>query len=422
MAFKRELNLVDGIFMGLASILGTGIFVSIGFAVELVGPLTVVALAMAGGLALCNALSLAQLSRAFPHSGGTYEFANQTLNPLAGFAAGWLFVVAKSASAATCVLGIAAYLLPSDWRFLGAAAVLSLMLVLGLMGVKKSRWFNYLIVVLTSSGLIAYCVLALSHFDGEFFYPFFQNRTGSPSPVISLLEATALMFVAFTGYGRVATLGEEIKNPEKNIPIAILLSLLVAFVLYVFVCFASLGAVGSQEFSILALETSAPLEHVLRALEHPTMAFLLSLCAVLALLGVLFNLVLGISRVLVAMSRRGELPSKLCLIQSKSGVPAHAIGATLLFITFLVCWGDLRLTWSVSAFCILIYYAITNLASLKLHPRQMEFPIWTGAMGLIGCVVFLIGLELRALLLGAALTLTGFVVRVVIKYLIRIVK
>jgi len=390
---RRELGVFGAAMLGLGSIIGTGVFVSIGLAAGIAGPAVIVAISLAALLAGCNALSSAQLAAAYPVSGGTYEYGYRLLRPEIGFTAGWMFLCAKSASAATAAIGAAGYtfhlfglkedgLLP--WAGCGLA-VLLMLLVLG--GLRRSSMVNIVIVGFTLMALAALAAFGISALAGEQgsdnFTPFID--TGKRGRIEGLFYATALMFVAYTGYGRIATMGEEVKSPERTIPRAIVLTLIVSASLYVFVAIAAIATVGSDTLAGATGESATPLEVVARALDVPGLTLLVSVAAITAMLGVLLNLILGLSRVALAMGRRRDLPHVLSHLDG-SGSPVAAVTVVGIAIAGLSLIGDVSLTWGFSAFTVLIYYAITNLAALRLSPGQRLYPRLVPLGGLAGCL------------------------------------
>ena len=411
---KRELGVVGATMLGLGSILGTGIFVSVGIAAGVAGPAVLLAIFLAGGLATCNALSSAQLAAAHPVSGGTYEYGYRLLNPTLGFTAGWLFVCAKSASAAAAALGGAGYSLhlaginPEGvlpWVGFGIS-VLVTGLVLG--GLRRSSVVNICIVSVTLLALMALSVAGLLHIAGQgtagHFRPFFP--TTDVGPLQSLLHATALMFVAYTGYGRVATMGEEVRTPRKTIPRAIIATLLISAFLYMLVAFAAIGSSGTEVLGALTSDRTTPLGAAALALKQPGLAMLVSIGAVTAMLGVLLNLILGLSRVSLAMARRGDLPHALARL-SQTRSPSAAIIFVGAIIAGLSLIGDISMVWSFSAFTVLVYYAITNSAALRLPAAQRLYPPIISWLGLAGCVFLAFFLPSETWLMGMAVILLG---------------
>lgn len=378
------------IFLGLGSILGTGVFVTIGVAAGVAGPSVLAAIVLAAGLAACNALSSAQLAAQHPVSGGTYEYAHRLVSPTFGFIAGWVFLAAKTASAATAALGAAGYLLRivgiEESAFIAplAFALAAGFTLLTASGLRRSSAVNGAIVLVVLLALLTLVVCALPRAiaqSGAHFTPFLSNGFDH-----NFFYATALMFVAFAGFARVATLGEDVVEPHRTIPRAIIITLVVSAGLYVLVAFAAIGAVGARSLAQAAHGNAAPLEAVARALSVPWLAELVAIGAIAALLGVVLNLLLGLSRVALAMGRRGEMPAILARISIKNASPTFAIIAVGAVVSALTWIGDIEVTWAFSAFSILLYYAITNLATLCLPESQRRYPRAIAIIGLSGCV------------------------------------
>jgi len=412
---RREVGLPGAVFMGLGSIVGTGLFVSLGIAAGVAGTWILLALPLAALLALCNGLSSAQLAAAHPVSGGTYEYGYRFLNPALGFTAGWTFLLAKSASAATAALGFAGYLLllgefeaTTPARIGVGAAVTIAVTVLVLGGIRRSNRANLAIVGVTLGVLTLFLIVglpaAMELLGGEGgtgadrVTPQAGNGTRTPGggvPLGPLFHATALLFVAYTGYGRIATLGEEVTEPRRTIPRAIWVTLGVVAVLYFGVAAVALGALGAEGFGRAADETAAPLQIVAEAMEVPYLPWLVGIAAVTAMLGVLLNLVLGLSRVALAMGRQGDLPHRLANVKASTGSPRPAVIATGVVILLLVLLGDVGTTWSFAAFTVLVYYGVTNLAALRMPPDARLYPRWVAVVGLFGCVFLAFQVEPR---------------------------
>ena len=396
---RREIGILGAIFLGLGSILGTGVFVSIGLVIGQVGEWIGLTLLCAGILAACNGLSSAQLAVAYPVSGGTYEYAYRTLHPLVGIFAGWSFLTAKSASAATAALGVVSFsaaainLELNDFVLRIGSAVLSLLVTcLVLLGLRRSNQFNIAIVLITILSLVSFvlfsafvAVTADSSFfdvtlapDSSFF-----DVTLAPE---ALLEGTALLFVAYTGYGRIATLGEEVREPRKTIPLAICATLGVSWLLYASVGWAMKNY---QEFEVLGLgdglNQTLRLEAVVQTFDQPWLEKLVQVGAITAMLGVLLNLILGLSRVYLAFGRRNDLPKAFAKLDAQSN-PRLAVLFTGVVIAALCLMGDVLMTWSLSAVTVLIYYGITNLAALRLNKQDQIFPKWISIIGFFSCV------------------------------------
>lgn len=419
-SLARVVGLWGAVWLGLGSILGTGVFVSLGIAAGVVGSGVVLATALAALVAAANGLSSAQLAAVHPVSGGTYEYGHRLLHPAAGFAAGWMFLAAKSASAATAALGCSGYLLHAlglpGGVGMHVALALGIVLVLTALvagGVRRSNQTNIVIVTLTLVALGSFVVFGWLSVEasalGERVGPASWWRAlGSPS---NLLHATALMFVAYTGYGRIATLGEEVREPGRTIPQAIITTLVISLVLYVSVAATTVAVVGPAAFAASTHGSAAPLEVVAKSFRHSQVAWLVAVGAVTAMAGVLLNLLLGLSRMLLAMARRREMPAGLDYVSASTRSPTRAVWAVGAAIGGLVLLGDIRLTWSFSAFTVLVYYGITNLAALRLPDEARRFPRWIAWAGLVSCFGLAFFVDWQVWLAGLALLGLGFALR-----------
>jgi len=419
-ALARVVGLWGAVWMGLGSILGTGVFVSLGIASGVIGSGIVFAVVLAALVATANGLSSAQLAAAHPVSGGTYEYGHVFVHPAAGFTAGWMFLAAKSASAATAALGCAGYLLHAlgfsagriERVSLGLAIVVLLTaLVAG--GVRRSNRANIAIVSLTLIALVSFVVFGWRSVDPGLLAARIgpSNWTEALASPAALLHATALIFVAYTGYGRIATLGEEVRDPGTTIPRAIIATLALSMLLYLSVSVTAVAVVGAEAFAASTHEVGASLEVVARSFRPPSIAWLVIAGAVTAMVGVLLNLLLGLSRVLLAMARRKEMPVALAQVSDVARSPARAVWAVGALIAALVLIGDIKVTWSFSAFTVLVYYGLTNLAALALPPASRRYPRWVAMAGLVGCFGLAFFVEWRVWVAGVALIALGFLLR-----------
>ena len=369
-ALERTLGLGGAIWMGLGSILGTGVFLSLGVATGIAGAWVLWAIVLAGILAGVSGLSSALLAATYPTSGGTYEFAYRLIHPWAGRVAGWTFLVAKSASAATAALGCAGYLLHalgvSDAATLRVGIAFGLALILTALvagGARRSTKLNALIVTLALGSLSAFIGFGWAgvsaELAGERLGPALSfeglGLSGQGGSLAELLHGTALVFVAYTGFGRIATLGEEVREPARTIPRAIVLTLGISMALYLSVAATAIALVGAEGFAAATGEAAPP-----PAPPRPQAA----------MAGVLLNLLLGLSRVLLAMARRGDMPGALAAIDPRTRSPKRAVWASGLVIAGLVIVGDVRMTWTLSAGSVLVYYGVTVWAAVKVAGRR----------------------------------------------------
>jgi APA family basic amino acid/polyamine antiporter len=389
---RRELGTFGAAAMGLGSIVGTGVFVSIGVAAGVTGPSVVLAIAIGALVATFNGLSSAQLAANHPVSGGTYAYGYRYLTPALGFLAGWTFLLAKGASAATAALGFAGYALATlGVAAPGATVPVALLVVAALTGVvlaglRQSHWTNVAIVSVTLASLGFFVLAGLPTLvaDGAArFAPFLDPEPGRGG-VAALLSASALMFVAFTGYGRIATLGEEVRDPRRTIPRAIVLALVAVGALYAAVAVVAVGGAGAAALADPA-HRSAPLAVAAAAFDVPLLDTALAVGAIAAMAGVLLNLILGLSRVLLAMGRERDVPALFARLDPSGRTPTAAVVAVGVGIAALALLGDVRTTWSFSAFAVLVYYAITNAAALRLSDAERFYPRWVSWAGLASC-------------------------------------
>lgn len=384
--------------LGLGSIIGTGVFISLGIGASIAGPMILPAIGLAGLVALSNGLCSAQLAANHPVSGGTYEYGHRWLNPSLGFVAGWMFLCAKSASAATAALGFALYLNPENSLPI-ALAIVWIITAITLLGIQRTNTINTLIVGTVLLSLIAFVVFGAPAISAN---PQNWQSALDGENLKNLLPATALMFVAFTGYGRIATLGEEVTEPRRTIPRAIIATLVTTTVIYIVVTWVALANAGNQ-FSSLAL--------IAQTFSGPSLVKVLTAGATIAMASVLLNLVLGLSRVVLAMGRRCDLPKTTARITDSTKVPAVATIVVGCLITGLVYVGDMKLTWSFSAFTVLVYYALTNLCAIRLKIEERLYPSWVSYIGLFACLCLAVFVEWRIILAGLSLIALGLALR-----------
>jgi APA family basic amino acid/polyamine antiporter len=403
---RRDLGLPDAIAIGLGAVIGAGLFVVTGVAASVAGPALILGLILAGLAALCNALSSAELAARYPESGGTYEYGYQVLHPLLGFAAGWMFLVSKLAAGGTVALGFGAYFaalvpaVPSRWAAVAAALLLT---AANWFGIKKAGRLNTLIVSMTVLVLVGFVLAGLPAFQTGHWQPF------APHGWVGVAEAAALLFFAYTGFARLATLGEEVREPRRIIPRAIILTLAISAALYLAVVAVALGAVGAGALA----ESSSPLQRAAEVFPFhgAVWVWVTGVGAVSAMLGVMLSQIMGISRMLFAMARRRDLPRLLEHVHPRYGVPDYGLALGGLVVTAVAAFGGLHAVVSAAAFTILLYYSITNLAALRLPRQDKLVPRWVAVLGLLGCLALTISLQWKTVLVGGGLLVGGLVLR-----------
>ena len=401
---RRDLGLLDAVGIGLGAIIGAGIFVVTGVAAGVAGPAFIVGLLIAGVAATCNALSSAELAARYPQSGGTYEYGYRLLHPLLGFSAGWMFLASKLAAGGTVALGFGSYfskIVPAVSPLTAAIGATVILTAANLFGIKKAGQLNTLVVSVTLLSLIAFVIAGVPSLDGANLKPF------APAGISGIAEASALLFFAYTGYARIATLGEEVHEPEKTIPRAVIITIVISIVLYLAVAMVAVGSVGSG-----ALASSAsPIETAAGSFGSPIIVWIVTIGATTAMLGVLLSQIVGISRMMFAMARRDDLPRFLEHTSQKFAVPDLGIILTGAVIVLLCLFGTLESILSAAAFTILLYYLIANLAALKLSSPDKIFPRWIAVFGIICCVGLALSLRGSVILYGLLMLIAGVALR-----------
>lgn len=394
---RRSLGLFDAVVIGLGSMIGAGIFAALGPAARAAGSGLLVGLAVAAMVAYCNATSSARLAARHPASGGTYVYGRERLGDFWGYLAGWGFVVGKTASCAAMALTFGSYAFPAHAHPAAVAAVVGLTAV-NYAGVHKSAWVTRIIVALVLAVLAAVVVAVFASGSvtaGEL-------RPGGATAG-GVIQAAGLLFFAFAGYARIATLGEEVRDPARTIPRAIPLALGVALAVYALVAVAALGALGPRRLA----EASAPLSEAVRAAGIGWLVPVVSVGAAIAALGSLLALILGVSRTTFAMARDHHLPRLLAAVHPRFKVPHRAelvIGAV---VAVVAATADLRGAIGFSSFAVLIYYAVANACAFTLGPDEGRPRRAIPIIGLIGCVALAFAMPLSSVLSGLTVLSIG---------------
>jgi APA family basic amino acid/polyamine antiporter len=397
-ALARRLGVADAVVVGLGAMLGAGVFAALAPAARAAGSGLLVALAIAGFVAYCNATSSARLAALYPESGGTYVYARRRLGAFWGYLAGWAFVVGKTASCAAMALTFASYAAPSQARLVAAVAVAALTL-LGCRGVQKSALATRVIVAVVVAVLVAVVVGCL--FGGTAST---DHLTPFPGGSLhGILQAGGLLFFAFAGYARIATLGEEVRAPAVTIPRAITVALAITLVIYLAVDLSALLAVGAPSLA----SSAAPLQSAVAMGSLHWLAPAVRVGAAVAALGSLLALLLGVSRTTLAMSRDRFLPGALAAIHPRYAVPARAELAVGAVVIVLVLTTDLRGAIGFSSFGVLAYYALANASAWTLSRAERRPPRWVPVLGVIGCAALAVSLPLAAAVTGAAVLAFG---------------
>ncbi|MDF6041100.1 APC family permease [Streptomyces sp. JH14] len=395
---RRRLGVFDAIVIGLGSMIGAGVFAALAPAARAAGSGLLIGLAVAAVVAYCNATSSARLAARHPASGGTYVYGRERLGPFWGYLAGWCFVVGKTASCAAMALTVGAYVWPGQTHAVAVAAVVALTAV-NCLGVQKSAWLTRAAVAVVLAVLAAVVTVCLT--DGGA-----QASRLAPGPdatVGGVLQAAGLLFFAFAGYARIATLGEEVRDPARTIPRAVPLALGITLIVYAAVGVAVLSVLGPARLA----DAAAPLADAVRAAGAPGLVPVVRVGAAVAALGSLLALLLGVSRTTLAMARDRHLPRSLAVVHPRFAVPHRAELAVGAIAALVAATGDVRGAIGFSSFGVLLYYAIANAAALTLAPAEGRPVRAVPVLGLAGCLVLAFTLPLPSVLSGAAVALIG---------------
>jgi basic amino acid/polyamine antiporter, APA family len=382
--------------------IGAGVFAAWSPAAEATGTGLIIGLVIAGVVAFCNAASSAQLAAIHPESGGTYVYGRRQLGPFWGHLAGWGFVVGKTASCAAMALTIGAYLWPSHDRTVAVTAVVVITAV-NLGGLSRTVAVTRVLLVVAAAALIAVVIGGWSSPDASL-----GRLTPLDTDAYGVLQSAGFLFFAFAGYARVATLGEEVKDPEITIPRAIPRALAAVLATYLVVGFTALAVVPASSLAA----TSAPLKLVLEAGSIDWLAPVVDIGAGIAALGVLLNLIPGVSRTSLAMARERELPHWFAHVDTARSLPVRAELTVAAIVIVLVVVLDLRSAIGISGVAVLTYYAITNAAALTLRPEQRRWPAVFAVVGLLGCVTLVAALPPLAILTGFGALAVGVLIRI----------
>jgi basic amino acid/polyamine antiporter, APA family len=391
-ALQRRLGTFDAVTIGLGSMVGAGIFVALAPAAAAAGSGLLIGLAVAAVVAYCNATSSARLAALYPQSGGTYVYGRERLGDFWGYTAGWSFVVGKTASCAAMALTVGYYVWPAYAHAVAVAAVVALTVV-NYAGIQKSAVLTRVIVavVLTVLAAVVVVVFGFGGVDGS------RLALGDDASVRGVLQAAGLLFFAFAGYARIATLGEEVCDPARTIPRAIPIALGIALLVYAVVAIAVLSELGSAALA----SASAPLAEAVRAAGFPVMEPVVRVGAAIAALGSLLALSLGVSRTTLAMARDRHLPHALAAVHPRFKSPHHAEVAVGLVVAVVAAVVDVRAAIGFSSFAVLVYYAIANASAWTLG--RTVIPV----LGLIGCLVLAVLLPVLSVVVGATVVGVG---------------
>jgi APA family basic amino acid/polyamine antiporter len=375
--FSRTLTKRNSLYLGLSSMIGAGLFYNLAPTSKISSYSTILGLILASTLAFANASSSAQLASLYPQTGGTYLYANKVLGKLPGNIAGIVFILGKTVSCVAIALTLGNYISPIYGKELGVGLSVIVFLI-GYKGITKTaalaRWFVLIVV----SILAFFCIAILMTSSTNIAIPLLEGFSAS-----NLFLSAAIWFFAFTGYSRLATYGEEIKNPETIIPSSILTGLGITVTIYLFVNWLSLAIIGPE----VVANSNTPLLVAMDVSVMSNFSFLIVFASTIATASVFLALLPAISRIYVAMSRVGILPNMFSKIHNKNN--SAYVSELFVLLTVVVGIYTINITNAIklSAFFILIYYSLTNLSVINLEKNQRLYPVSIAYYGLLMCMV-----------------------------------
>jgi APA family basic amino acid/polyamine antiporter len=396
----RRLGILDATVIGIGSMVGAGVFAVFAPAAEAAGAALMIGLALAAVVAYANATASAQLAATYPTSGGTYAYGRAQLGPWWGFIAGWGFVIGKTASCAAMALTFAAYTSPPAWQRPVAVAAVVALAAVNYLGITRTARLTRVIVavVLFALAVVVAACLAGGQAEAGRLQPH-----GSGAGWYGVLQSAGLLFFAFAGYARIATLGEEVRDPARTIPRAIQLALCITVAVYAVVAVAALSVLGAAGLA----HAHAPLAAAVEAGSWDWATPLVRFGGAAATLGALLALLAGVSRTTMAMARHGDLPRWLAAVHPEHHVPHRALAVLAAAVCALVATVDLRGAIGFSSVGVLVYYLVTNLSAHTQPRAQRRFPRWLQVVGAAGCAVLVLTLPVWSVVAGIAVLAVG---------------
>jgi basic amino acid/polyamine antiporter, APA family len=376
---KRGLGLWSATAINVGAIIGGGIFVVTGIVADYAGSALIVSMIIAAVIALFTALTFTELSSWQPVEGSAYEYTRQLVSPFVGFLSGWMWVISNTFGGAAVSLGFGFYLhaaipaLPANWVAAGACLAFTSM---NFLGARESAWLNNVLVTIKLTVLGFFVVFGLLFFKISNFAPFTPLST-------SVLFGAYFIFFAYGGFARATVIAEEVKDPKRNVPRAVLLSLGISTTVYILVGFVAVGLIGANGLA----GSASPLATAMSASGNSLAVQVISIGGLVATASVLLTAIWGVSRMIFSMSRRNDLPKSLSKIHLKFATPYRSIWAIGIVMMLLVLLVDLTNVVAISTFALLFWYISANLAALRLKVPKRQYPRLIPAIGMVSCIV-----------------------------------
>ncbi|WP_284977598.1 APC family permease [Arthrobacter sp. fls2-241-R2A-200] len=406
-ALARRLGTFDASLIGLGSMIGAGVFAAFTPAAAAAGSGLLIGLLVAAFVAFCNATSSAQLAAAYPTSGGTYVYGRERLGQWPGFLAGWGFVIGKTASAAAMAMTFAAYAAPQGWERPVAIVAVVILTAVNYHGVTRTAGLTRILVMAVLAAL-AIAVAAVWGGSG----PHLGNIAGEgllAHGLYGILQSGGLLFFAFAGYARIATMGEEVRDPRRTIPRAIGIALGITIVVYAVVSVTVLAALGPDGVAASATPLAAAVDNGTLRWAAPVVR----VGAAVASLGALLALIAGLGRTSLAMAREHDLPNWLAAVHARYKVPHRSETVIAVAICVIISVADLRGAIGFSSFGVLLYYLVANVAAFTQPREDRRYPKALQVAGALACVLLVATLPPLSAALGVLMFLVGILYRFV---------
>jgi APA family basic amino acid/polyamine antiporter len=403
---KPELSFWDASAIGLGAIIGGGIFVVTGVVAGVAGPALVISILIAGFVSLLTARSFVALTSWKTAEGSIYEFARVLLSPFAGFLAGWMWIIANIFTGAAVSLGFAHYfaaLFPALDARLAVVAVALAFTGLNYIGIKHSATINNALVALKIGVLLVFIGAGAVHLQPGHFRPFVPSTAG-------VFQGAFFIFFAFSGFGRVAVLAEQVRDAKKNVPRSIMAALGISALLYIIV---GTVAVGLAPADTLA-KSPSPLAAAIGTIGHPVFLLIIAFGGMVATASVLLTSILGVSHMGYAMARQGDLPRFISRLHPRfatPGVAILAVGAAIIVISLFL---NLTHVVSISTFAALFNYALANASAFRLGVGDGRRKV-TAVLGFVTCVSLAAFIQRTALTFGIITVVLGVIIYILKK-------
>jgi APA family basic amino acid/polyamine antiporter len=409
---KRTLSWWHLLALGVGAIVGTGIYTLVGIGAGLAGPGVILSFIIAGAICCCAALAYAEVATMIPASGSAYTYSYVVIGESVAWVVGWSLILEYSLVVSAVAVGWSGYAAgfltsigihlpaailagPAAGGIVNLPAVAIVFIVAGLLalGTKESATVNAILVVVKIVALLVFVVAALPAFDLAHFHPFLPNGFATNAPdgtPKGVMAAAAIIFFAFYGFDAISTAAEEAKNPERDLPIGIIGSMIVCTAIYVGVAAA---AVGSMSYTLYA-SSAEPLALILRTLGHPNAAVLIGAAAVVALPTVILAFLFGQSRIFFVMARDGVLPPALAKVNARTGTPVRITLITAVVVATLAGVTPLAKIAALANAGTLLAFIAVSACMLILRRREPDrhrifrTPIaWVvGPVAILGCI------------------------------------